>query len=277
MNIFDLIKTNYNKNSKNEKKIADFILNFPKKVLDFNLKDFSKEIEVGEATILRFTNKNFQCGYTQFKLLLSASLQEKRKSTEDFILDKNITSEDSILNISKKINYMSNTLLSTTIQNLDFNSIEKAKDMMLKANRIIFVGTGFSNLSAKNSCYKFMRIGLNCFNFSDPEVAESFIKLFDKNDLVIGFSQSGINLQTKSILKIAKDLDLNIIGITANSSKEFASLCTLVLEHTECENELQGGSFLGSLSQMFITELLYTLIVLSKEEKAIETKKKTLL
>lgn len=273
MNLLNELKKNYKNNSKNEKKIIDFIIENPINVLKMTLKEFSQTIFLGEATILRFLKKKFNCGYSEFKLLLSASLQEEKTTSEDFILDKSISLDDTTLDIAKKIQFMSNKLLKDTIYELNFNNIDKAVSLILNANKIIFVGTGFSNISAKNSCYKFMRIGFNCFNFSDPEVSKSFIRLLNKDDLVIAFSQNGVNIQTQSIVKLSNEKNLNIIGITIDPYSDFAKMCTIVLEHTKCENKLQGGSFLGSLSQMFIIEMLYTLVVLKKEE-SIDIKRK---
>ncbi|MGL4864378.1 MAG: MurR/RpiR family transcriptional regulator [Cetobacterium sp.] len=276
MNLFLKLREIYEEASKNEKKIIDYILEKPQEVLSLTLKDLSKNISLGEATIIRFTKNNLHCGYSKFKLYLSASLQELLQESENFILDKNISLKDSPYQISKKIQFSSNNSLSSTIKILDYSNFDIAVSLIEKAKKIIFLGTGFSNLSAKDACYRFMRIGLNSFNFSDPEVCKSFISLLNEDDLVIGFSQSAKNSQTKELLTFAKNKNLNIIGITGATSSYFDSLCDITLKHNNTEKTLQGGSFLGTLSQLFIVELLYTIIVLKKEKESIEAKRKTL-
>ena len=73
------IRGEYNQFTKAEKKVADFILNNPKKVLFMSITELAEACGVGDTSVFRFC-KTMDCkGYQEFKMLLSLSLNEGKQ------------------------------------------------------------------------------------------------------------------------------------------------------------------------------------------------------
>ena len=73
------IRGGYNQFTKAEKKVADYILSSPKKVLFMSITELAEACGVGDTSVFRFC-KTMNCkGYQEFKMLLSLSLHEGKQ------------------------------------------------------------------------------------------------------------------------------------------------------------------------------------------------------
>ena len=69
----------YNQFTKAEKKVADYILGSPRKVLFMSITELAEACGVGDTSVFRFC-KTMNCkGYQEFKMLLSLSLHEGKQ------------------------------------------------------------------------------------------------------------------------------------------------------------------------------------------------------
>ena len=81
------IKANYDKFSKSEKQIANFLIENPEKLLPLYITELSDICGVSEATIVRFSKKMGFDGYQQLKIAIA---QENHTSP----VNENITNLD---------------------------------------------------------------------------------------------------------------------------------------------------------------------------------------
>lgn len=77
------MRTAYNQFTKAEKKVADFILQNPREVLFMSITDLAEACQVGDTSVFRFCKSMELKGYQEFKMVLSLSLNETRRSTAD--------------------------------------------------------------------------------------------------------------------------------------------------------------------------------------------------
>ena len=83
MNLFINLKEN-KELSKNERILADYILKHPEDVLKMSSKDLGKECFVSTATVYRLCDKLGLSGFSDLKIKITSSLDDYRKSNEDF-------------------------------------------------------------------------------------------------------------------------------------------------------------------------------------------------
>lgn len=62
-NVLYKIDRQYPKLTKSEKKIADYILNTPHKIINMSVQDLSDEINTSTASIVRFSKKMTKKGF----------------------------------------------------------------------------------------------------------------------------------------------------------------------------------------------------------------------
>lgn len=83
MNLFINLKENKDL-SKNERVLADYILKHPEDVLKMSSKDLGKVCFVSTATVYRLCDKLRLSGFSDLKIKITSSLDDYRKSNEDF-------------------------------------------------------------------------------------------------------------------------------------------------------------------------------------------------
>ena len=76
MNLFINLKEN-KELSKNERILADYILKHPEDVLKMSSKDLGKECFVSTATVYRLCDKLGLSGFSDLKIKITSSLDEK--------------------------------------------------------------------------------------------------------------------------------------------------------------------------------------------------------
>lgn len=86
MNLFINLKENKDL-SKNERILADYILKHPEDVLKMSSKDLGKVCFVSTATVYRLCDKLGLSGFSDLKIKITSSLDDYRKSNEDFNFD----------------------------------------------------------------------------------------------------------------------------------------------------------------------------------------------
>ncbi|MEG1407944.1 MAG: hypothetical protein RSD23_08795, partial [Ruthenibacterium sp.] len=81
-NIFDRMTEKYNKLTKTERKVADFVFANQVAVQFYSIASFAENCGVGEATVFRFCKSLDLGGYNEFKLAVARSLMQHEVSAK---------------------------------------------------------------------------------------------------------------------------------------------------------------------------------------------------
>ena len=150
------IRGEYNQFTKAEKKVADFILNNPKKVLFMSITELAEACGVGDTSVFRFC-KTMDCkGYQEFKMLLSLSLNEGKQGLGQ--IEGDISREDSFAQVAQKVLASNIDALRETHSLLKRENFEKVIECFRRAKRICFYGVGTSMTTAMKAADKFLKI-----------------------------------------------------------------------------------------------------------------------
>lgn len=273
--ILDTIGAIHNSLTKTEKRIASAILASPNLLSQSSLSEVAEQLNVGEATFIRFCRTLGFKGYTDFKLDLAIELatQEKQNNT---LLDSDITESDTSEDIAKKLQTTLNKVLNETINLIDFDELGKVVDILRSAKRIFLFGVGSSGLTAEDAKHKFMRIGLQVDASTNNHFMYMQASLMQEGDVVLGISHSGYSAETTQALNISKKNGAVTIAITHNLRSPITQVADYVLINGNRQGQMQGDSIGTKISQLFVLDLIYALLVRSEEEKAIQTKQKTI-
>lgn len=273
--ILDTIDSLYDSLTKTEKKIAKTILSNPQLLNQASLSAIAVDLDVGEATFIRFCRTLGFKGFTDFKMDLAIELATQDKS-ETTLLDTDITVEDSAQNIALKLQAVINNVITETMNLLDFNELEKVVKAFRQAKRIFLFGVGSSGITAEDAKNKFMRIGLQMDAATNNHFMYMQASLMQKGDVVMGISHSGYSQETTHALGIAHKAGATTIALTHNLRSPITRVADLVLINGHRQGQMQGDSIGTKIAQLFVLDLIYALIVQAEEEKATKTKQKTL-
>lgn len=273
--ILDTIGSLQNSLTKTEKKIAQAILLQPDLLGQCSLSEVANQLDVGEATFIRFCRTLGFKGYTDFKLDLAIELATQQKES-NVLLDTDVADGDTTKEIAVKLQTTLNNVILETVNLLNYDVLEKVVSEIRRANRIFLFGVGSSGLTAEDAKHKFMRIGLQTDAVTNNHFMYMQASLLKKGDVVIGISHSGSSEETTKAMRIAKENEAVTVAITHNQRSPITEVSDYVLINGNRQGQMQGGSIGTKTTQLFVLDLIYTLLVQAEPEKAIQQKQKTL-
>lgn len=260
MKYISLIESFYPSFSRQEKKIAEFILNEKDNISFMSLNEITKKINVSEATIVRFVKKLGFKGFIKFKLEVAKEVSSNIETvSEDYI--ENI--ENNIINVVKNTKILINK-----------DDIEKSIEMIDNANKLYIFGLGASGVAAIEMQNRFMRYGKIGHSVNDGHFQVMYASIASKNDLIVVISLSGETVDLIYPISLAKNNGCKIIVITNYILSPIAKLADIVLLTAGKETPLDGGTLISKISQLYLIDILTTGYALINKEKAKKTRQK---
>ncbi|MGF1765623.1 MurR/RpiR family transcriptional regulator [Aliivibrio kagoshimensis] len=243
-----------------EKRISDYVIANSQQVTKLSIAELSQAVNVGEATIIRFCRTLGFKGFQQFKMELAIEISTSQQN-ERSILDTDIAQNDSAELIGQKLQNTIDNVLSETLSLLNFSTLEQVAQAIKQGKGIYFFGIGSSGITAEEAKNKFMRIGFNVDALNNNHFMYMKASLLQKGDLAIGLSHSGSSVETTKALRLARESGATTVALTHNPRSAIAAQADFVLVNGNRQGHLQGDSIGTKISQLFVLDLLYTLIV----------------
>lgn len=267
------IKSSYNQFTKAEKKVADYILQYPKEVLFMSITDLAEACEVGDTSVFRFCKTMDLKGYQEFKMMLSLSMREGAESRRE--MEGDISLDDSFSELAKKVLATNQNALTETYSLLNEELFTKAIDYLHEAKRIYFFGVGASLLTALKAMNKFLRIEPKVYCIQDSHMQAIAASTLKPDDVAVLFSYSGATKDTIHVADLAKRTGAKIICLTRFIKSPLTAYADITLLCGANEGPLQGGSTSAEISQLFLVDLMYTEYYRRYYEHCSEVNKKT--
>lgn len=250
------IRTMYNQFTKAEKKVADFVLKNPKKILFMSITELADECQVGDTSVFRFCRTMDVKGYQEFKMQLSLSIHDGKE--EEGRLAGAASREDSFRELAKKVLDANRNALTETYSLLDETVFRITVDVLHDAERIAFFGVGASLLVALKAVNKFIRIEPKVYCVQDSHTQAMLAATMKKGEAAVLFSYSGATKDTIDVAKLAKGAGATVICITHFAKSPLTAYADFTLLCGSDEGPLQGGSASAEISQLFLVDLLCT-------------------
>ena len=253
-NVCDLIVSKYDKLTKQTKTVADYVLANRKETQYMSITTLAENCGVADATVYRLCRTLGFSGYNDFKLALVKG-NGKRPLDMPLGLDGNVTMEDSIGDMSKKLYSVNASALADTLTRLDPRSIDKAVDTLKKARSVYCLGFGGSMVIAMEAVSRFATITNKFRQISDTHMQAMAIALSGPEDVILLFSFSGATRDIFDVLENAKKRGTKIILVT-HFPKSPAAANTIITCGVE-EGPMNGGSIAAKIGLLFLIDILF--------------------
>jgi len=142
-----------------------------------------------------------------------------------------------------------------TLDNMDFEALGKAVDVMSKCNRIATSGCGHSGIACMHFAHSLCCIERPARFISPAEAVHGAMGFVQEGDVVVLASRGGKTAELMPILHICKAKKAIVIGITENMSSPLAEQSTIVipmkLEKESDKYNSQGTSSFVALAAIF--------------------------
>lgn len=260
--VFIQIKANYNTFSDIEKKIAAYIMDNPKKLINSTISQVAESLDVSDATVFRFCKKiNFK-GFQDLKITLATEFTDGISSYANENLDMNDTQKT----IIEKVFKANMAAINDTLASIDAKNMEMAANAMLEADQIVFYGNGGSGAVAMDAHHKFLRTGLRVSSYTDHHLQLMSVSQLTDKDIIIVISHTGSNLSMMNLLEVAKKNGTKSIGITSFSKSPINDLVDIPLNAISQETKYQFEAFASRIAHLSIIDALYISVSLKRKE-----------
>lgn len=258
MNLFINLKENKDL-SKNERILADYILKHPEDVLKMSSKDLGKVCFVSTATVYRLCDKLGLSGFSDLKIKITSSLDDYRKSNEDFNFDFPVNQFQTHYEIIQKIKEDYEQTLNLTANLFSLDQLRLIASAMKKA-QIIDVYTSAGNINfALNFQFQMQEIGKQV-NVPIDEYQQRLIAASsNENHLAIIITFGGRGILSDILPRILHKVKTPIVLISSYdyTFKDLDPNYQLYISSYE-NHYKKISSFSTRLSILYILDVLYT-------------------
>ncbi|ELY6311042.1 MurR/RpiR family transcriptional regulator [Cronobacter sakazakii] len=269
MNTLILIRQRYPTLAQSDRKLADFLLQFPDYARHLSSQQLAAEAGVSQSSVVKFSQKLGYKGFPALKLAISEALASQ-SNIHSVAVHNEILGDDPLRLVGEKLIKENVAAMHAS---LDINPEEKllaSVGLLRNARRIVLTGIGASGLVAKNFSWKLMKIGLNAVAEQDMHALLATVQAMEPEDLLVALSYSDerreINLAADEALRVGARI-LAITGFTPNALQQRATQCLYTIAE---EQATRSAAISSTSAQMMLADLLFMALVQQDLEKAPE-------
>ncbi|UVI27965.1 MurR/RpiR family transcriptional regulator [Paenibacillus spongiae] len=265
-----MISSVYSSMTKAEKKVADAVQNNPEEAVLSTVTDLAETAGVGETSVIRFCRALGFRGYHEFKLSIAQDLVNVPNYNNG-----EIDESDTAMDIVRKVTMNNENILKNTLDLLDIEQMTKAVEAIIAANKVYIYGVGSSGITALDTHYRLMRLGMKVEAQRDSHIIAMSAAMVEKGDVVIGISTSGSTKDLVDPLKQAKENGARVICLTSHAKSPITNYADIVLLIPTREMPFQGGALSTKMAQIHVLDIMSTLITTLKKDETNDSIRKT--
>ena len=260
LQLFPVLRSAYGGLTKSERRIADYIVNHTGEVMEQTVSDLAVHAQSSEITISRFCKKLGCSGLKELKLMLATELSAApQKAFHD------IQAGDTGRDVAAKVFANIAEGLQDTLSLLDYDALDAAARLLLKARRIYVFGFGNSATVCMDMATRFLRLGLAIREYADSHMQVTAAALMTADDVVIAVSHSGATKELLQSVQAAKKAGARVIVITSHGQSPLAALADICLCGMGREVQYTSEAGASRLIHMAIGDVLYTRVAMQEE------------
>lgn len=267
--ILETIEQQYKSLSKQQKKLADYILKNPSEILALTSKEVGEKADVSTATVVRFAQQLKLENFSDLKIALASQL-----SSGKVIVDAVIEKDDSSKVMSEKLEQFYALSVQKSFAMVKIADIDRSVRLINAAKNVYLLGVGTSGLVAYDLYHKLNRYGIKTFYETDPHMNLEFLTNATKDDVVIAISYSGKTREVSVGTEYAFEHHIPVISITRADS-DLNESSNVVLCVPDNERTVRVAAVASKLSTMYVADLLFISVMQQRfgemKESAIRT------
>lgn len=236
-----------------ERKIAEFILENPRVLVDSTVSELGSQANTSGAAVIRLCKSLGLNGFQDLKVRVAGDLV---KPVEQGYRD--IEPDESFYSIVQKTTSNSIQSLRDSEEIINYDELEKAVKTLLLANQVHFFGIGASNIIAMDAQQKLLRIDKGATAFTDTHLVATLVANAKKDDVVFGISYSGETPEVIKVMTLAKQQGIKTISLTKYGQTTVSSLADIRL-YTSYSSEapFRSAATSSRLAQLYIIDILF--------------------
>lgn len=237
-----------------ERRIAEIILHTPSEVPGWTINQLALQSGTSPATVTRFCKAFHFKGFPDFKMKLAAEISQPAQETAY----QDIVAGNPLSRIVEAIAANHLASISDTTRLLDMERLEKAVELLCRANRIDLYGMATSSIVAQDFYQKLVRIGKNSTAFADSHMQITSASTLGSGDVALAVSYSGETPETIDALRVAKENGAATLSLTSYGSNTLARIADFPLFSSSLEEGMRRGDMASRIAQLHVIDILFT-------------------
>ena len=251
MEIVEHIKNQYSFLSTQEQKVALAAIQKGAAIRTMGIEELASQLDVSKSTILRFVKKIGCKNFVDFRLQFI--------NTEDPVDVTGVQGQfDEEKQTSVEIYHLYQHVITQTQEKMNQVDIEKLVKWIAESRRVFIYGLGSSGYTTEEFGQRLIRMGIQTVTATESHMMLITSNIMNRDDLVIGISNSGKTIEVNRALMNAKKSGAKTASITSDMIGPINQASQITI-HVEDSTKLAEGRFINS--QFAIT---YAIDILSR-------------
>lgn len=212
-----------------ELRVAEHVLAHPRDALNAPIAEIARAANVSQPTVIRFCRSLGCEGLSDFKLRLASGLTGTVPVTHT-----QVTHDDSMVELGAKVLGNTASAILQVRSALNREMIDRAIELLLRADRIEFYAVGHYGVVAQDAQFKFLRFGVPSSAYTDPRLQSLAANVLGPRDVAVIISASGKLPELTAVADKARERGAAVVAITASQSPLARKAdATLIVDHVE--------------------------------------------
>ncbi|PXW29246.1 MurR/RpiR family transcriptional regulator [Paraburkholderia caballeronis] len=243
-----------------ERKLADYVVDAPREVLDLSMTEVAARTGVSQPTIARFCHALGFSGFREFKIRLAQAVAADLPAVSVY---RDVGPDEPVPGVAAKVLDRTIGALLQVRNNLSNDAVADAIGLLANASRIEFYGAGGSGIAAQDIQHKFFRLGMPSVAYSDPHTFLMSAALLGPGDVVVAISNTGRTRDVVDAARAALAGGAKVIAITHGTSP-LARLATVGLHANVDEDTDVFSPMTSRTSHLAIGDILAVGVALKR-------------
>jgi len=249
--IVEHIKNQYSFLSTQEQKVALAAIQKGAAIRTMGIEELASQLDVSKSTISRFVKKIGCKNFVDFRLQFI--------NTEDPVAVTGVQGQfDEEKQTSVEIYHLYQHVITQTQEKMNQVDIEKLVKWIAESRRVFIYGLGSSGYTTEEFGQRLIRMGIQTVTATESHMMLITSNIMNRDDLVIGISNSGKTIEVNRALMNAKKSGAKTASITSDMIGPINQASQITI-HVEDSTKLAEGRFINS--QFAIT---YAIDILSR-------------
>lgn len=253
------VRNLYPKFSVTERKIADYILKYPHKIIHSSINQLAEDLNVADSTVFRFCKRIGYKGYQAMKIALASEIVSPLQD-----IHESINEGDTSDTIASNVFRANVKTIEDTLMIFNEEQMQSAVDSILAADSIEFFGSGGSSIIAMDAYHKLIRTGLRVHSVIDTHFQLMSASQLKETDVAVFISHSGSSKDILHILNVVKSTGAKTIAITNYAKSPLSAAVDIPLYTVSEETEFRSEALSSRIAQLTLIDVMYVNILMKR-------------
>lgn len=249
--------------TKSMKNISQAIIRHPDILKNNLLVHFSRTLNLGEASVMRFCKHLGFKGFTDFKEYFIEEFFELPDETDskEQVYKLDINSQTSPSEILTKVSNMFARVCLESKQHLAHrhNELIQVAERFLYAQKVLLCGDPHNHGFLTEVSQHFAQLGIICMVATDPYDLGSKVQLLGKNDLLICISASGLSAEIQRLFEVMQKAKTMTVAICCDPRSPISMMANVHLQtygYYDRKYTISPDNIYCRISQYWVLECL---------------------